>query len=52
MLTSGHHANIDRWRRKEAIRRTLTKRPDMLEKAQLDKKDQLLLEEIRKEMEN
>lgn len=51
VLTSGHHANIARWRRKEAIRRTLTKRPDMLEKAELDKKDQLLLEEIRKEME-
>ena len=50
VLTSGHHANIARWRRKEALRRTLIKRPDMLEKAELDKKDQLLLEEIRKEM--
>ncbi len=50
VLTSGHHANIAKWRRKQAIKRTLQKRPDMLEKAALDKNDLKLLEEIKREM--
>ena len=50
VLTSGHHANIAKWRRKQAIKRTLEKRPDMLEKAPLDKNDLKLLEEIKREM--
>lgn len=51
VLRSGHHANIARWRRKQAIRRTLLKRPDMLEKAELDKSDLKLLKEIKQELE-
>ena len=50
VLTSGHHANIAKWRRKQAIKRTLEKRPDMLEKAALDKNDLKLLAEIKREM--
>ncbi len=51
ILLSGHHANIKKWRRKEAIRRTLLRRPDMLENAPLDKNDRKLLAEIRAELE-
>ncbi len=50
VLLSGHHANIKKWRRKESLRRTLTRRPDMLEKAVLESSDLKLLEEIKSEM--
>lgn len=42
VLLSGHHAEIKRWRRQEALLRTLVRRPDLLETA-LDDKDRLLL---------
>ena len=32
VLLSGHHAEIERWRRREALRRTLERRPDLLER--------------------
>jgi tRNA (guanine37-N1)-methyltransferase len=35
VLISGNHAEISLWRRKEALKRTLTRRPDLLEKAHL-----------------
>ena len=35
VLFSGHHANIERWRREQAIRRTARRRPDLLAKAEL-----------------
>lgn len=37
VLLSGHHKNIDEWRRKEALQRTWKRRPDLLKKAKLDK---------------
>lgn len=46
VLVSGHHAEIERWRRREALRRTLERRPDLLESAQLDADDRRLLEEL------
>lgn len=49
ILLSGHHAKIEAWRRKESLRRTLLKRPDLLEKADLQEEDFRLLEEIRQE---
>ncbi len=49
ILLSGHHANIAKWRRRESLRRTYLRRPDMLETAPLDKKDLKMLEEIKKE---
>ena len=49
ILLSGHHANIARWRRKEALKRTLAVRPDLLEKLTLTKEDEKLLAEIRAE---
>lgn len=49
VLMSGHHANINRWRRKQSLKRTLLKRPDLLEKLELSAEDGKLLEEARKE---
>lgn len=39
ILLSGHHANIERWRREESLRRTLRLRPDLLATADLSPKD-------------
>ena len=43
VLTSGDHAKIDKWRREQALRRTLQKRPDMLAKAELTEADKKFL---------
>lgn len=47
VLLSGDHARINKWRREQALRRTFFKRPDMIEKADLDKADQTFLEDLR-----
>lgn len=39
ILLSGHHGNIDKWRREKSLERTLERRPDMLKSAELTKKD-------------
>ena len=39
VLLSGHHANIERWRREESLRKTLAVRPELLEKASLSAED-------------
>lgn len=39
VLLTGHHANIMKWRREKSLERTLERRPDMLESAELSKKD-------------
>jgi tRNA (guanine37-N1)-methyltransferase len=49
VLISGHHEQIRRWRRKEALRRTRTRRPDLLRTAPLNEEDRALLEEIERE---
>ncbi len=46
VLLSGNHAEINKWRRKKSLEITLARRPDMLERAELDKKDLKLLKEI------
>ncbi len=46
ILLSGNHSAISLWRRKEALRRTCIRRPDLLAKAQLSFEDKKLLEEI------
>lgn len=48
ILLSGHHANIEKWRREQSIIRTAENRPDLLEKAELTEKEQKFLEEYRK----
>lgn len=42
VLLSGHHANIEKWRREQSIIRTAKNRPDLLEKAELSEKEQEL----------
>lgn len=49
ILLSGHHANIERWRRKESLRRTFLKRPDLFAQAEFLPSDYPLLEELRLE---
>jgi len=49
VLLSGNHSAISLWRRKEALRRTSLRRPDLLAKAELTEEDKKLLEEILKE---
>ncbi|MGH2481715.1 MAG: tRNA (guanosine(37)-N1)-methyltransferase TrmD [Ktedonobacteraceae bacterium] len=50
MLLSGHHANITRWRRKEALRRTRAHRPDLFAKLDLSsKQDQKIVRELEAE---
>ena len=39
MLLSGHHGNVAKWRREQALIRTAKKRPDLLKKAVLTKQD-------------
>jgi tRNA (guanine37-N1)-methyltransferase len=47
VLLSGHHAEIERWRRREALQRTLERRPDLLaDPAALDPDDRRLLKEL------
>lgn len=49
ILVSGDHAKVARWRRKEGLRRTWQRRPDLLAKAQLSDEDRKLLAEIQAE---
>ncbi|HEM60880.1 MAG TPA: tRNA (guanosine(37)-N1)-methyltransferase TrmD [Chloroflexi bacterium] len=49
VLLSGDHAAVDLWRRREALRRTLERRPDLLEKAQLTEQDRAFLQSLRRE---
>lgn len=44
VLLSGHHANIERWRRNQSLIRTKRNRPDLFEKIELDKKDKKFIE--------
>lgn len=47
VLLTGHHANVEKWRHEQSLERTLERRPDMLEKADLSKKDREFLEELK-----
>jgi tRNA (guanine37-N1)-methyltransferase len=45
ILVSGHHENIRKWRRRQSLRRTYAKRPDLFKKLKLDNEDLELLKE-------
>ena len=49
VLLSGNHREISQWRRKEALRRTLCRRPELLERSPLTDEDRRLLSEIKEE---
>ena len=44
VLLSGHHENIDKWRREQSLINTKKKRPDLLENIELSEKDKRILE--------
>jgi tRNA (guanine37-N1)-methyltransferase len=46
VLLSGHHKNVDSWRRRQSLEITLDRRPDLLEKAALGKPDLKILSEL------
>ena len=46
VLLSGHHGNIEKWRRQQSLKRTKERRPDMLLNAELDKKDKKFIESL------
>lgn len=52
VLLSGHHANIEKWRREQSILRTKERRPDLLEKCELTQKEKEWLRELSEEQEN
>jgi len=49
ILLSGDHGQIEKWRREQSIRRTLKRRPDLLDKADLTPEERRLLDELRGE---
>jgi tRNA (guanine37-N1)-methyltransferase len=52
ILVSGDHAKIEKWRREQSLRRTLKRRPDLLENARLSESDRQNLKKIQDEGEN
>lgn len=52
VLMSGHHANIAKWKKKEALRRTYLRRPDLLENYDFTKEERQLLNEVKDEEAN
>jgi tRNA (guanine37-N1)-methyltransferase len=46
-LVNGNHEEIKRWRRREALRKTLRNRPELLDEVELSKEDRKLLDELR-----
>jgi tRNA (guanine37-N1)-methyltransferase len=46
VLLSGHHGKVDAWRRREALRRTRLRRPELIDGAPLDDSDLALLSEL------
>ncbi|HUC90999.1 MAG TPA: tRNA (guanosine(37)-N1)-methyltransferase TrmD [Paenibacillus sp.] len=47
VLTSGHHGRVEAWRREQSLLRTLRRRPDLLEKADLTPKERAWLDSLR-----
>lgn len=52
VLLSGHHGNIEKWRREQSLERTLIHRPDLLEEANLSKKDIEFINKLKITQEN
>jgi tRNA (guanine37-N1)-methyltransferase len=49
VLTSGNHAQVRRWRREQALRRTFLRRPDLLSRAELSDEEKRMVEEWRRQ---
>lgn len=50
VLLSGHHGNIEKWRREQSLKRTFLRRPELLETANITEQDKKYLETLRQEM--
>jgi tRNA (guanine37-N1)-methyltransferase len=50
VLLSGNHAEIERWRRRKALEKTVRRRPDLIRNRRLSQDEQREVEEILKEM--
>ncbi len=48
VLLSGHHREIELWRKRESLKRTLARRPELIEAAELSDEDRKILEAIKK----
>lgn len=48
ILLSGHHENINKWRRCEALKNTYLKRPELLKNVELSEEDKVYLDDIKK----
>lgn len=46
VLLSGHHGNVEKWRREQSVMRTAKWRPDLLEKAELTEQERKMIQEI------
>ena len=51
VLKSGHHQNIEKWRRMESLRITFLKRPELLEKVNLTEEERKYIESLNKDFE-
>lgn len=51
ILLSGHHGNIEKWRKEQSLIRTLQKRPDLLDKAELSPKEREFLQQLQEQNE-
>ncbi len=51
VLTSGHHGEIRRWRRREALRRTAERRPELLAGAELDDEERAIVRDVMEQRE-
>jgi tRNA (guanine37-N1)-methyltransferase len=49
VLLSGHHRDIERWRRRESLRRTLARRPDLFDRVELTQEDKSILESLKRD---
>ncbi len=47
VLISGHHANIEKWRREQSLKRTFERRPEMLENAELTEKEKAFIKSLK-----
>jgi tRNA (guanine37-N1)-methyltransferase len=52
ILLSGDHGKIEKWRREQSLTRTLRRRPDILEKAELSKEDQKIVEHLKSKVQD
>ncbi|MCI8514721.1 MAG: tRNA (guanosine(37)-N1)-methyltransferase TrmD [Lachnospiraceae bacterium] len=48
VLLSGHHANIEKWRAQQSLKRTWERRPDLLSKTELTEEERLFVEKLEK----